>query len=121
MHYKGLYYFVGSHMTYWRPNPNVYATSAKLEGPWPNLLGFADLVPQDKSRDTYGSQSTMLVKVTGTKQTTVIFMADMWNPKSLGDSRYLWMPLEMGQETMRLPEPTPWTIDVLTGETKMHR
>lgn len=121
VHYQGLYYFVGSHMTYWRPNPNVYATSPKLEGPWPNLLGFADLVPQEKSRDTYGSQSTMLLKVTGTKQTTVIFMADMWKPKSLGDSRYLWMPLEMGQETIRLPEPAPWAIDALTGETKIRR
>ena len=116
VHYQGLYYVVGSHLTHWRPNPNVYASSPKLEGPWPNSLEFADLVPKDKSKDTYGSQSTMLLKITGAKQTTVIFMADMWKPRAMGDSRYLWMPLEIGHEQMKLPEPHPWSIDVGTGE-----
>jgi len=36
----------------------------------------------------------MMLKVVGTKTTTVIFMGDIWKPKALWDSRYLWMPLE---------------------------
>ena len=38
----------------------------------------------------------MLLKVVGTKKTTVIFMGDIWKPRTQWDSRYLWMPLEIG-------------------------
>jgi hypothetical protein len=60
----------------------------------------------------------MMVKVTGTKGTSVIFMGDMWKPKSHFDGRYLWMPLEIGDGKLWLPEPRPWRIDVKTGLTK---
>ena len=106
-------------MTGWFPNPNVYATSQKLEGPWPRNKDFQNIVPLDKSTNTYGSQSTMLLKVSGTKTNSVIFMGDIWKPGSQWDSRYLWMPLEIGNGTMTLPEPKPWTINVQTGETSL--
>lgn len=112
VHYKGLYYLIGSRMTGWDPNPNLYATSKSLAGPWTE---FKDLAPPE--RKTYGSQSTMMVKVTGTKKTTVIFMGDIWKPKTHFDGRYLWMPLEIGDGKLWLPEPKPWRIDVKTGET----
>ena len=57
----------------------------------------------------------MLIKVVGTKATTVIFMGDIWKPKELWDSRYLWMPLEIGDGKLWLPEPKPWSINVKTG------
>jgi hypothetical protein len=31
------------------------------------------------------------------------------------------MPVEIGNGTMTLPEPAPWTIDVVTGETTIKR
>ena len=58
----------------------------------------------------------MLVKVVGTKTTTVIFMGDIWKPRTQWDSRYLWMPLEIGDGKLWLPAPAPWTLDVKTGE-----
>ncbi|MGC9225479.1 MAG: family 43 glycosylhydrolase [Terracidiphilus sp.] len=111
VHYGNLYYVVGSHMTGWRPNPNVYATAPALTGPWTK---FRNLAPPEANN--YGSQSTMLLKVTGTKKTTVIFMADEWRPRALWDSRYLWMPLEMGDGSMHLPAPQPWSLNLKTGE-----
>jgi len=111
VHYKGLYYAIGSKLTGWAPNPNLYATAPSIEGPWST---FKDIAPPEKN--TYGSQSTMMLKVAGTKATNVIFMADIWMPKTQWDSRYLWMPLEIGDGKLRLPEPRPWTIDVKTGE-----
>jgi hypothetical protein len=60
----------------------------------------------------------MLLKIVGSKQTSVIFMGDMWHPKQLWDSRYLWMPLEIGSGKMRLPAPRKWRVNVKTGETK---
>jgi len=111
VHYGGLYYVVGSHLTGWRPNPNVYATAPALTGPWTQ---FSDLAPPEANN--YGSQSTMLVKITGSKKTTVIFMADIWHPDELWDSRYLWMPLEIGNGALHLPPPAPWKLNIRTGQ-----
>ncbi|HUB32946.1 MAG TPA: family 43 glycosylhydrolase [Bryobacteraceae bacterium] len=114
VHYQGLYYAVGSALTGWAPNPNQYATAKSLAGPWSE---FRDIAPPETK--TYGAQSTMLLKVAGRKATTIIFMADMWKPQNLSDSRYLWMPLEIGGGRMWLPKPQPWTIDVHTGIAHM--
>jgi hypothetical protein len=116
VHFHGLYYAIGSHMTGWRPNPNVYATSPTLSGPWSN---FRDIAPPETN--TYNSQSTMLLKVVGSKQTAVIFMADQWRPQQLWDSRYLWMPVEIGDGALYLPPPHNWTIDTKTGGTQLAR
>jgi hypothetical protein len=46
-------------------------------------------------------------------------MGDMWRPRTQWDSRYLWMPLEIGHGNLRLPQPRAWSIDVETGETSI--
>ena len=92
VHYQGLYYVIGSHLSGWNPNPNVYATAASLEGPWTK---FKDIAPP--ALKTYNSQSSMLLRIAGTKTTSVIFLADQWKPNDLWDSRYLWMPLRIGR------------------------
>jgi hypothetical protein len=111
VHYDGLYYAIGSNLTSWDPNPNTYATAQSLEGPW---SAFKDIAPP--ATKTYGSQSTLLLKIVGTKTTTVVFMGDQWKARTLWDSRYLWMPVEIGNGKLTLPEPKPWTLDVATGE-----
>jgi hypothetical protein len=111
VHYHGLYYVIGSALTGWNPNPNKYATAKSLAGPWSE---FKDLAPP--VTNTYGSQSTLMLKVVGTKTTTVIFMGDIWKPRTQWDSRYLWMPLQIGDGKLWLPEPKPWTLDIQTGE-----
>ena len=116
VHLNGLYYAIGSHLTGWNANPNLYATAKTLEGPWST---FTDIAPP--ARNTYGAQSTMLLKVTGTKSTTVIFMGDIWRPSTQWDSRYLWMPLEIADGKLTLPEPREWTLDINTGESVIHK
>lgn len=113
VYYKGLYYAVGSKLTGWSPNANKVATAASLTGPWSE---FVDIAPPDTR--TYSSQSTMFIKVAGTKDTTVIFMGDRWKPNALWDSRYIWMPVQIGDGKLWLPEPKPWTINVKTGKWK---
>ncbi|WP_068772717.1 family 43 glycosylhydrolase [Termitidicoccus mucosus] len=110
VHYDGLYYLLGSALTGWAPNPNKYATANDLKGPWSE---FKDIAPPETK--TYHSQSTMLLKIVGTKKTTVIFMGDQWKPKTQWDSRYLWMPVEIGNGRLWLPEPQEWTLDVKSG------
>lgn len=113
VHYGDLYYAIGSALTSWNPNPNKYATATSLAGPWSE---FKDIAPPETN--TYSSQSTMMIKVAGTKGTTVVFMADQWKPKTQWDSRYLWMPLEIGNGKLWLPKPQPWMLNVKTGEWK---
>jgi len=110
VHFKDLYYVVGSHLTGWRANPNVYATASSLGGPWSSTRNIA---PPDTN--TYNSQSSMLVKVAGTKSTSVIYIGDRWTPDTLWDSRYIWMPVEIGDGKLSLRQPKPWKIDISTG------
>ena len=114
VHYQGLYYAIGSALTGWNPNPNKYATAKSLAGPWSE---FKDIAPPETK--TYGAQSTMMLKVVGKKATTIIFMGDIWKPRTQWDSRYLWMPLEIGDGKLWLPEPKPWTLDVKTGQAEI--
>jgi hypothetical protein len=110
VHYNGLYYVLGSHMTGWPPNPNVYATSPSLSGPWTE---FKDIAPPEVN--TYQAQSTMLLKIVGSHETSVIFMGDIWKPTALWDSRYLWMPVQIGDGEFHLPPPRPWLLKMNTG------
>lgn len=112
VHYDGLYYVLGSHMSGWKPNPNVYATARALGGPW---TGFKNIAPPEAN--TYGAQSSMLLAVKGSRKTAVIYMGDLWRPEALWDSRYFWMPLEIGNGAMHLPAPQSWELNVKTGET----
>jgi hypothetical protein len=114
VHYQGLYYAIGSSLTGWRANPNKYATAPSLEGPWSE---FKDIAPPEKN--TYGAQSTMLLKVVGRKTTTVIYMGDIWKPRTQWESTYLWMPVTIGDGKLRVPEPRPWTLDLRSGEAKI--
>ena len=108
--HEGLYYLLGSALTGWAPNPNKYASATSLKGPWSE---FRDIAPP--ATNTYGAQSTLLLKVAGTEKTTVVFMGDQWKPAAQWDSRYLWMPVEIGGGTLRLPAPRPWSLDVKRG------
>jgi len=112
VHFNNLYYALGSHLTGWRANPNVYATAPSLSGPWSEMQNFA---PPEVN--TYDSQSSMLIKVPGTKTTAVIYVGDRWLPGTLWDSRYVWMPVEIGDGKLSLPKPEPWRIDVRAGIT----
>jgi hypothetical protein len=116
VHYNGLYYAIGSALTGWSPNPNKYATAESLAGPWSE---FKDIAPPETN--TYGSQSTMMLKIVGRKATTVIFMGDIWKPRTQWDSRYLWMPLAIGDGKLRLPKPAPWTLDIKSGRVTVNK
>ena len=111
VHYKGLYYVVGSGLTGWAPNANKVASATSLSGPWTE---FADIAPPQTK--TYDSQSTMLIKIVGSRDTTVVFIADQWKPSALWDSRYMWMPVKIGEGNLWVPQPRPWAINVKTGK-----
>lgn len=77
---------------------------------------LADVAPPETK--TYFSQSSFLLKIASTRSTTVLYMGDRWKLNELWDSRYIWMPLEIGGGKMRLPKSKPFRINAHTGEVR---
>jgi hypothetical protein len=63
------------------------------------------------------ASNRLLLKIIGSKQTSVIFMGDIWKPGTLWDSRYFWMPVQIGNGELHLPSPHPWLLNVKAGGT----
>lgn len=107
---NGRYYLINSSPTGWAPNPNVYVSATSLSGPWTSP---ASLAP--KSPNTYGSQDAYILPITGSRSTTYIYMGDSWDPKALGNSRYIWLPLKFNGTDILLSYYDAWTINTATG------
>ena len=69
----GIYFWLGSDLTSWERNDNYYFTATSLEGPWTRRGIFAP-----KGSLTWNSQSTFVLPVYGSKDTTFIYMGDRW-------------------------------------------
>jgi hypothetical protein len=59
---------------------------------------------------TFESQSTFILPVAG-KQNAFIFMADRWNPQSLADSRYIWLPIQWGNGYPIIKWMDNWSLE----------
>lgn len=86
----GVYWMVTSGCTGWDPNKARLLTADSILGEWKQLPN--PCVGKD-SEITFGGQSTYILPVAGMNE-QFIFMADMWRPKSLADSRYIWLPIQ---------------------------
>ena len=68
--------------------------ASSVWGPWEQLPSpFAG----EGAEKSFHSQGTYVLKVEGVED-GFIFMADRWNPESLQDSRYVWLPIEFGAD-----------------------
>lgn len=107
-----LYYFIGSHLTSWEKNDNYYYTSNSIKGPWE----FQGLIAP-KETLTWNSQSTFVLPIRGSKETTYIFMGDRWSfPKQASSATYVWQPLTISGKSLSIPVYQEiWQIDLETG------
>lgn len=104
---QGKYYMITSGTTGWSCNRAEYAMADNIFGPWrtignPCIGEHAEL--------TFHSQSTFVLPVEG-KQDIWIFMADRWTPENLGDSRYVWLPIQFDGEAIKITWHDNWSID----------
>lgn len=113
---NGIYYFIGSHLTSWERNDNDYYTSESLSGPW-TKQGF--IAPEGTL--TWNSQSSFVLPVEGSSDTTYLFMGDRWSfPKQRSAATYVWQPLTVSGLSVSVPEyRQAWRIDPLTGVTSV--
>lgn len=85
--HNGTYWMIASGCTGWDPNEARLMKADSIMGEWkqlPNPCKGAG------AKTTFDSQSTYVTHF-GDRYT---FMADMWNPKNLADSRHLWLPIQ---------------------------
>ena len=92
----GIYWMITSGCTGWAPNAARMFKAKNIYGPWEQLPNPCRGEGADK---TFGAQGTYIYKVETAAQKKMfhgaeyVFMADMWNPKHLSDSRHLWVPI----------------------------
>ncbi|MBC8127889.1 MAG: family 43 glycosylhydrolase [Gloeobacteraceae cyanobacterium ES-bin-144] len=87
--HHGRYYMITSGCTGWLPNPSLYHQANHPLGPWKTL---GNPFVNDTKVTSFDSQSTFVLPVQG-QPGSFIYMGDRWNTQSMGDSRYIWLPI----------------------------
>ncbi|PMC37316.1 hypothetical protein CJ195_11170 [Bacillus sp. UMB0899] len=108
--YEGKYYLITSGATGWDPNPARYHVADSVLGEWKPM---GDPSVGDNASTTFGSQSTYVIPV-DPENGKFIYMGDRWNKNDLTNSRYVWLPIEFGDEDeIILQWYDEWKLDTL--------
>jgi hypothetical protein len=108
--HAGRYYLITSGCSGWAPNPAEYAVSDSVMGPW-TPQGNPCVGSPEETATTFHSQGTFVLPVAG-REGAFIFMADRWNPRSLRDSRYIWLPLGIDGGRLTIRWHDVWELSV---------
>jgi hypothetical protein len=104
----GRYFLVSSGATGWDPNQGKYGSATSIAGPWSALQNLGDNIAFD-------SQSAYVIPVQGSEATTFIYAGDRWQDPDLVSSKYIWLPLAVNGNALRLDNHAAWRLDVTTG------
>lgn len=113
-----MYYFIGSHLTSWEKNDNYYYTSNSIKGAWQSQGLIAP-----EGTLTWNSQSTFVLPIQGSKETTYMFMGDRWSfPKQASSATYVWQPFEISGTSLKIPNYLDsWQIDLVSGTVSVKK
>ena len=105
---NGTYWMITSGCTGWAPNAARMFSASNIMGPWTQ---YPNPCRGEKSEITYGGQSTYILPVPG-KKDLYIFMADIWRPAHPIDARYIWLPIQFGEDGVPFLEwMDEWNIE----------
>ncbi|MGW0187827.1 RICIN domain-containing protein [Streptomyces sp. NPDC003362] len=108
----GVYFMLTSGATGWNPNQQQYATATSLAGPWSSMANVGDTT-------AYGSQTAYVLPLQGSAATSYLYLGDRWGDSfggTVGDSRYVWLPLTFPTATSMSMSWTPEvTVDTAAG------
>lgn len=90
----GKYWMIASGCTGWDPNEARLMTADSIMGDWKMLPNPCVGENADK---TFGGQSNYVFRLPG-EDDRFIAMFDVWNPESLANSRYIWLPVEFRED-----------------------
>lgn len=101
------YYLITSGCTGWKPNQARWYCADNIFGPWTDC---GDPCVGDEKHTTFDSQSTCVFREP--ESGVWIYMGDRWNPKELGDSRYIWLPIHFDEEGgISIAFTGEWSLD----------
>lgn len=103
---NGTYYVLGSHLTGWNLNDNVYATASSLSGSWSSFKNFAPA-----GTNTYQTQTANIIPVQAGSGTSFVYAGDRWNPGNLGESQLIWLPMDVSGATVNVGWQNTWSLD----------
>lgn len=108
----GVYFWLTSHLTSWERNDNDYYTATSLAGPWTKRGLFTP-----EGTLTWNSQSTFVLPICGSKDTTLMFMGDRWSfPCQNSAATYVWQPMSVRDSTLSIPKyQEGWEVNVAEG------
>ncbi|HET9570602.1 MAG TPA: family 43 glycosylhydrolase [Bacteroidales bacterium] len=108
----GIYFWLTSHLTSWERNDNDYYTATSLAGPWTKRGIFAP-----EGTLTWNSQSTFVLPIYGSKDTTWMFMGDRWSfPCQNAAATYVWQPMIVKDSTISIPKyQQNWIVNFSSG------
>ncbi|WP_338553123.1 S-layer homology domain-containing protein [Paenibacillus sp. KS-LC4] len=108
--YQGKYYMITSGATGWDPNLGKYTVADNIFGEWKPMR---DVAPG--SSTTFASQSTHVLPIDPAAG-KFLYMGDRWDKNDLKNSRYIWLPIEFGQnDEIALRWRDEWTLDELNA------
>ncbi len=87
----GKYWMITSGCTGWAPNAARLMWADSLMGEWHKM---PNPCRGEGSDITFGGQGTYILRVGD----EITFMADIWNPELLPDSRHLWLPISFDRD-----------------------
>lgn len=90
--HEGLYWLIASGCTGWVPNEARMFSAPSLWGPWTQ---HPSPCVGPGARKTFGGQGTYVLEV---EPGRFLFMADVWNPQHLSESRHIWLPITFGAD-----------------------
>lgn len=114
--HNGKYHMLASGCTGWDPNEARVLTATSIWGPWTRegnpcegnnpLMGNVG-----GANKTFGGQSTYILPIHG-KPGAYIAMFDIWRPKNLITSGYIWLPVEFEGDKMKIRFREKWDLSV---------
>jgi len=110
----GRYFMLGSGSTGWDPNTARAFVATSLLGPYKELGNPTKGVnPHNGMNEekTFGGQSSYIIKVEG-KKDAFIAMFDVWAPEHPFDGRYVWLPIEVESDTLKINWRDEWDLSV---------
>jgi hypothetical protein len=108
---NGYYFLLMSHETGWSSNDDQYSYATSISGPWSAPADFAVA-----GTNTFNSQSTYVLPVTGSSGTTYMYMGDRWNSSDITDSTYIWLPLTISGNSVTMNNwYQRWSLNVSAG------
>lgn len=106
--HDGRYWMITSGCTGWEPNEARLMTAEDLFGEWRQLPN--PCVGENASK-TFLAQSNYVMRLPGSRD-AFIAMFDRWRPKSLKNSRHVWLPVSFGDDGVpRVTWNPSWSLD----------